>query len=99
MRDAFEQRQIIVRIAVEPRLAERRARPALCREPRVQPLYLAFLEARDAGDAAGELATVLLGIGRDEMGHAELARDRRCDETVGRGNYRAHVAAVAFDQR
>ena len=67
VRDALEQRQVVQRVAVEPRLGERSERPAPLREPRLEALHLALAKARGAGHPAGELAVALLGLGRDQM--------------------------------
>ncbi len=51
-----------------------------------QPGDLAFAKARRTGDFAGEMAVDRFGVGGDQMGDAEFARDRRGDEAVGGGD-------------
>src|SRR5262245_5004385 len=94
-RHALEQRQVVVRVAVEPAPLKARERLADPGQPLLDPRDLAVAEARDARDFPGEAAGADLGLGRDEMRDAELARDRRRDERVGRGDDRAERARVA----
>ena len=87
-----------MRIAVKPALRERLQRLPACREPLLDARDLAVAKARRAGDLAGEFPSEVRGFGRDQVVDAELARDRRGHETVGRGDDRTQIGAVAFDQ-
>lgn len=84
--DLGQQRQVVERIAVEP--AAREAMPVVTEaaEPGLDAGDLAFAEAGDAADAAGEPAIRLLRLGGDQVGDAEHAGDRRGDEAVGGGD-------------
>src|SRR5574341_318803 len=92
---ASEQGQVVVRIAVEDAVLAGLQPQAEPGQPLVDALDLALAKARRAGDAAGEAAVHRLGLGRDEVRHAEFARDRRRDEAVGGGDHGAQVAGVA----
>src|SRR3990170_1796981 len=81
-----EQRQVVVRVAVEAAVREVLEAPAEAREPLVDAPQLALAEARRAGEPPGEAPGDALGLGGDEVRHAELARDRRGDEAVGGGD-------------
>ncbi len=73
MRDELEQRQIVMRVAVEPRIRER---AAVNGHPLAQPCDLARPETRLAGDLAGETPITFLGFGGDQMRDAEFSRNR-----------------------
>src|SRR5262245_36877805 len=98
MGHTVEERQIVERVAVEPRLGKGRERAPAPRQPRVEAGDLALAEARNAGDRAGKFAVALLGLGGDQLRDAELARDRRGNEAVGGGDDDAQVLAVTIDQ-
>src|SRR5688500_8963304 len=66
-RDALEERQVVMRVAVAARRLELRQAAADAREPLVQAHELAFAEARGAGDAAGIAAPAHLGLGGDQV--------------------------------
>src|SRR3954471_10376064 len=90
MRHALQQRQVVVGIAVEPALVIREARAAL-REPFVHAAVLAFAEGGRTARLAGEAAIDLLDVGREQVRHAELARDGRGDEAVGGRHDRGEI--------
>src|SRR5262245_31358129 len=64
--DLLEQRQVVVRVAVEDALGEAREALAAAGEPFVEAAHLALAEAGRAGDAAGEAPAARLGLGGDQ---------------------------------
>ena len=89
MVDDGKQRQIVVRIAVEPAVPQ--CLP-LFLHPAFQPRHLAFAVAWRARDPAGEAPVVLLRLGGDQVRNIELLGDRRGDEAVGRGDDDERIA-------
>lgn len=100
MFDGGEERDVVVRVGVEPRLGEVAVLEAARAQPVVQVDELARAVARDAVDAAGVAAVLDLGFGGDQVLDPELARDRGGDEAVRRGDDRELVAlgAVVLDE-
>jgi hypothetical protein len=92
VRDLFQQRQVVVRVAVEPALHEAAQPEAERFEPGVDALDLAFAERGGAARLSGEAAVLLRGDGRDQVRDAELAGDRSGDEAVGGGDDGQQVA-------
>src|SRR5262249_7826200 len=91
IRDALEQRQIVARIAVEPACPEGSKVQRVLAEPFEQALDLALAEARRPVGPSRKSSVLDLELGREQVVQAELARDRRRDERVGRGHDRAQV--------
>src|SRR5204863_9394513 len=67
---AFEQRQVVVGIAVEHALGKRLKRLAEARQPLVYAPDLALAKAGRASDAPGEAAVPQLGFGGNQVAHA-----------------------------
>src|SRR6185312_16310464 len=88
-RRELEQRQVVVRVAVAGDLAEVRKALCLRPEPLAEALHLALAETRRPSDAARVASVLQLGLGGDQVAHAELASDRGGDEAVGGGDDRA----------
>ena len=93
-----EQRQVVVRIAVEPAVFESFA--VRC-HPHLKTFDLAFAVAGNAFHIAGVAAVAHLGFGRNQVWDAERRRDRRGDEAVGGGDddQRMPARAVVLHQR
>ena len=70
-RNALEQRQVVVRVAVAGALREVGEAAAETGQPVVQTAHLALAERGQPGDPPGEAAIALLGLGGDEMLDAE----------------------------
>src|SRR5688572_14287075 len=90
----LEQRKVVDRVAVKPRLLERPKVAALGLEPRFESLHLAFTKTRDVRDLARELAVARFRLGGDQVLDAELARDGRGNEAVGRGDQDSQIGDV-----
>src|SRR3989338_3975887 len=77
-----QQRQVVQRIAVKRAIGEALQRPAMSGEPVFQPYDLAFAKAWHIRHAAGKLTVLVFWLGGDQVLNAELAGDRRSNETV-----------------
>ncbi len=91
MSDQLEERQIVVRVAVEPalrKIGSRRPQPV----PEARNLTLP--KARSSVHLARVAALFHLRFGGQEMPDAELLHDRLGDETVRRGDYHNRIAAA-----
>src|SRR6185312_15840021 len=92
-----EERQVVQRVAVEPALAAAQV-AAAGSEPLVYALDLSLAEGGRAARLSREEAPLLLDVGGDERGHAQLVGDGPGDESVGGGDDGGLRAGVARDE-
>ncbi len=97
MCDLLQQRQVVVRVAVEPTVVEFGLTLA---QPVLQSLYFAVFKTGDAGAAPGVVLAVHLDLGGDQVFDAETCGDGRSHEAIGRGDddERVALSAVFFHQ-
>ena len=93
----LEEGHVVQRVAVEPAFAVAEA-AAEAGEPLVDARDLALAEARGSARLPGEVSADLLEVGRDQVLDAELPRDGRGDEAVGRGDDGADLSDVVGEE-